>query len=100
MNYRLFKLPFMYLGLTLGENPTRSSTWKLVLYKIKKKLTSWRNRLLSLAGRVCLLKFVISVIPLFYLSLFKFPALVVRQILKLQRILLWGNKFGEKRLLQ
>jgi len=62
----LMELHFTYLGLPVGGNPSRCSFWEPVLSKIKKRLSVWKGRSLSFAGRVCLIKYVINVIPLFY----------------------------------
>ena len=57
--------------------------------RIKTRLGRWKGRFISMAGRICLIKFVISTIHLFYLSLFKIPSDVVKKIVKLQRNFLW-----------
>ena len=44
-----------------------------------------------MAKRICLIKSVIYAIPLFYLSMFKIPSVVVKKIVKLQRDFLWGS---------
>ncbi|MCH95804.1 RNA-directed DNA polymerase (Reverse transcriptase) [Trifolium medium] len=36
--------PFIYLGLPVGANPRRQSTWKPVIEVVKNRLSSWRNR--------------------------------------------------------
>lgn len=46
------KCPFTYLGFPIGDNMTRCSTWKPVLIKIQNKLSSWKSKLLSRAGRL------------------------------------------------
>ena len=69
----LMNIPFTYLGLTIGGNPSRCSFWEPVVSKIRKKLSVWKGRNLSFAGRVCLIKSVINAIQLFYLSFFKAP---------------------------
>lgn len=86
----LMDIPFTYLGLTIGGNPSRCCFWESVLSKIRKKLSVWKGRNLSFAGRVCLIKSVINVIPLFFLSFFKAPIGVCKEITKLQRKFLWG----------
>ena len=86
----LMDIPFTYLGVTIGGNPSRCSFWKPVLSKIRKKLSVWKGRNLSFAGRVCLIKSVINAIPLFFLSFFKAPVGVCKEITKLQRKFLWG----------
>ena len=61
-----------------------------MLSKIRKKLSVWKGSNLSFAGRVCLIKSVINVIPLFFLSFFKVPVGVCKEIAKLKRKFLWG----------
>jgi len=80
----LMELPFSYLGLPVGGNPSRCSFWEPVLSKIrKKKLLVWKGRYLSFTRRVCLIKSVIDVIHLFFLSFFKAPIGVRKEISKL-----------------
>jgi len=66
-------VPFKYLGLEVGRNPRKTIFWEHVLSKLRARLNAWRRRFLSLAGRICLIKSVITVEPLFYLSLYKAP---------------------------
>jgi len=70
LNCRQMELPFKYLGMLIGGNPTRIEFWNPVVDKIKTRLSRWRGKMLSLAGRTCLIKSVISALPLFY---FFFP---------------------------
>ena len=65
--------------------------------RIKTKLGRWKDRFISMAGRICLIKSVIFVIPLFYLSMFKIPSVVVK-IVKLQRNFLWGWGFEGRKI--
>ncbi|GAU24945.1 hypothetical protein TSUD_311800 [Trifolium subterraneum] len=84
-------LPFIYLGLPVGVNPRRESTWKPLLESLARKLGVWRNRFISLGSRVVLLNSVLNSIPIFYLSFLKLPLKVWKQIVKLQRNFLWGG---------
>jgi len=86
----LMDMLFTYLGLPIGGNPARCAFWEPVLSKIRKKLSVWKGRNLSFAGRVSLIKSVINVVPLFFLSFFKAPSGVCKEIIKLQRKFLWG----------
>jgi len=87
--------PFKYLGLELGDNPRKKSFWEPVLNKLKARLSVWKGRFLSLAGRSCVIKFVFTPIPLFYLSVFKAPNSVYKSIISIQRRFLWG--WGKKK---
>ena len=83
-------LPFKYLGMPIEGNPRKSVFWNPVVEKIKSRLSRWKGRLLSVAGRICLIKSVISDLPLFYFSFFKAPVSVCNQISRIQAQFLWG----------
>ena len=85
MHCLVVKLPIAYLGIPLGASPHRVETWKLMIEKIKKRLPLWKEKLLSRAGRLVLIEFVLNSLPLYYLSIFKIPKKVATQIIKLQR---------------
>jgi mannosylglycoprotein endo-beta-mannosidase len=76
-------LPINYLGLPLGSSPNRIFTWKPVLFKICRRLSSWKGRLLSMVRRAVLIKSVLIVIPLYYMSMFCIPKTVAQKITKL-----------------
>lgn len=86
----LMGIPFKYLGLEGGGNPKKKKFWESILSKISARLCAWMGRLLSLARRICLIKSIFTVIPLFYLSLFKAPESVYNKIISIQRRFLWA----------
>ena len=70
LNCKVQKLPLLYLGLSLGANPKRKSTWQPVVDKVRKKLSLWKREELSFAGRLTLIKSVVSCLPLYYILVF------------------------------
>ena len=62
-----------------------------MLNRIKNRLGMWKGRYISMAGRICLIKSILSSIPLFYLSLLKLPSTMLKKIVCLQRNFLWGS---------
>ena len=84
LNCRQIELPFKYLGITIGGNPRRITFWNSIVDKIKSRLSSWKGRLLSMAGRICLIKSVITTLPLFYFSFVKAPIAVYNHIRRIQ----------------
>lgn len=87
-------LPFKYLGLPMGANPSCVSTWESLLEHGKSRLNSWGNKYISFGGRIVLLNSVINAIPIFYLSFLKMPGKVWTSLVKIQRELLWGGVTG------
>ncbi|XP_068483406.1 uncharacterized protein [Phaseolus vulgaris] len=67
------EVPFKYLGLEVGGNPRRKKFWEPVINKLKARLSVWKGRFLSMAGRICVIKSVLTAVPLYYLSLFRAP---------------------------
>ncbi|XP_039056340.1 uncharacterized protein LOC120199270 [Hibiscus syriacus] len=94
----VISLPFKYLGIPLGADPRRISMWEPVIEKFKVKLVGWKNRLLSFAGRVVLINSVLSMLPLYYMSIFPVPKVVVSKLDKIRRGFLWGYDGNTKRL--
>jgi len=64
--------------------------WEEVVERVRKRLSKWKGKFISMAGKLCLIKSVLSALPLFYLSLYKMSVLVSKEIVKLQRNFLWG----------
>nr|CCA66180.1 hypothetical protein [Beta vulgaris subsp. vulgaris] len=89
-------IPFSYLGLPIGDNPARIRTWDPIIDKLEKKLASWKGKLLSLGGRLTLIKASLSNLPLYYMSLFPVPKGVIEKINKLMRAFLWCGDFGKR----
>lgn len=66
LNCRIGEFPFVYLGLPIGVDASRRVTWKLVLDKIRSRLTSWNNIHLSLGGKIVLLKSMLYALPIYF----------------------------------
>lgn len=98
MGCQMHKLPIKYLGMPLGANPKRKSTWKPILDRFKSKLASWKRRYLSIGGRIVLIKSVLSSLPIFYMSLFKIPEGIVKALESIQAKFLWGGSELKRKL--
>ncbi|XP_058765712.1 uncharacterized protein LOC131639232 [Vicia villosa] len=85
---------FKFLGIKVGINPRRISSWKPLLDNVRKKLNSWKGRWLSFGGRITLLKSVLSSMAIFTLSFFKAPKKVIEELNKMQSNFLWGGSEG------
>jgi hypothetical protein len=91
-------IPFSYLGLLVGANPRRASTWDPVVDRLRKRLRSWGNRYVSLGGRTVLINSVLNSIPIFYLSFLKMSVVVIKKITRIQREFLWGGVKGGRKI--
>ncbi|XP_025678312.1 uncharacterized protein [Arachis hypogaea] len=87
-------LPVKYLGVPLGANPRLVKTWKPIIDKVEEKLSLWKAKVLSKAGKLVLIKSVLNSLPVYYLSLYKMPQIVAKKLISLQRRFLWSKEDG------
>jgi len=83
-------IPFIYLGMLVGGSHRKRDFWNSIADKIRKKLAKWRGKVLSIVGRVVLIKSVITPLPLSYLSLFRMLVNVIKEVKIIERDFLWG----------
>ncbi|GAU10944.1 hypothetical protein TSUD_112380 [Trifolium subterraneum] len=84
-------LPFLYLGLPIGGDSRRLQFWKPLLDKIHKRLTGWKCKNLSFGGRLVLLKYVLSSVPIYFLSFFKAPSGIISTLESIFCHFFWGG---------
>jgi hypothetical protein len=97
LNCKHGSIPFWYLGLPVGANPKRISTWEPMVDGIRRRLRGWRSRYVSLGGRIVLINSVLNSIPIFYLSFLKLPVVVLKKLIRIQREFLWGGVKGGRK---
>lgn len=68
---RIMVMLFHYLDIKIGDKSRRVSLWKKVVDKVKNMLAKCKDKHLSFARRFCLIKPIITYLPLFYMSSFK-----------------------------
>ena len=42
--------PFLYLGLPVGESMARIKGWRLIIDRVRRRLSTWKIKLLSFGG--------------------------------------------------
>lgn len=73
-------LPLNCLGILLGADPRKISTWEPIVEKFRMRLESWKCKTLSFTKRVVLINLVLSSLPIYFLSLFQAPTIVINSI--------------------
>ncbi|XP_010653273.1 uncharacterized protein LOC104879995 [Vitis vinifera] len=90
--------PVKYLGLPLGAHHKALSMWDGVEERTRRRLALWKRHYLSKGGRITLIKSTLASIPIYQLSIFRMPKLVVKRLEKLQRDFLWGGGSLERKI--
>lgn len=80
----------------IGGTSSKLSFWDPVIKKNERKNATWQGKLLSLGGRITLIKSAVSSLPLCYMSLFHIPKGVIAKINQLQRNFLRSEIDGKK----
>jgi hypothetical protein len=80
-----------YLGFPLSPNGRNTRDFDFVVEKVQAKLSSWKAKLLSPAGRVILVQSVTFAIPAYYMQNVALPIRICSSLDKLNRNFLWGS---------
>nr|GFA02235.1 RNA-directed DNA polymerase, eukaryota, reverse transcriptase zinc-binding domain protein [Tanacetum cinerariifolium] len=83
--------PFTYLGLPIGANMNLTSIWQILIDRFQKRFSSWKANLLSLGGRLTLIKAVLGSLGIYYLSIFKAPETILNSMESLRSKFFWGG---------
>ena len=89
--------PLLYLGLPLGGTQGQCLYWDSVVERMSKRFDGWKRVYFTLGGRISLIKACLTSIPLYYLSLFRIPVAVTRNLEKMMRNFLWFGMRDIKR---
>ncbi|KAL8496805.1 hypothetical protein ACS0TY_020472 [Phlomoides rotata] len=87
----------IYLGIPTAVGRSREAVFRELVNRVTKKLKDWKARVLSLAGKVTLVKSVIQAIPTYLMTCFKIPKGILEKIESAIARFLWGQKGEEKR---
>ena len=82
-------LPMRYLGVPLTSKKLNLQNCEPLILQIKKRFSAWSAKALSFAGRLLLIKTVISVITTFWCSSFILPKACINRINSLCSLFLW-----------
>ena len=85
------ELPTPYLGLPLLSTSLKKSHCHPILHKIRKSIDSWRTRMLSRAGRLELIRSVLSSYSLYWSSSYLLPASFFKEMDKILSTFFWSG---------
>ncbi|XVF16288.1 hypothetical protein REPUB_Repub10bG0018300 [Reevesia pubescens] len=87
-----------YLGTPMIHGRVTKSTYMDIISKAQAKLHAWENKPLSIAGRITLIKSVMSALPCYLMQTTFLPEFVTSELDKLIRTFLWGGTSESRKL--
>lgn len=87
-----------YLGLPEHFGRKKKDMFASIVDKIKQKAKSWKNRFLSTAGKLTMLKSVLTSMPSHSMSCFKLPVSICKRIQSAVTRFWWDSNTGEKKM--
>jgi len=67
-------------------------------FKTGNPIYMWKGRLLSMTGRVCMIRIVLNSLPLHYMSIFLMLRGIAHVITSIKRRFLWARTFDAKKI--
>jgi hypothetical protein len=98
LNFQLGSLPFNYLGVPLFRGKPKVSWIQPIADKIHSKLSAWKASLLSMAGRVQLVRSVIQSMLIYSITIYSWPVSLIKSIEKEVKNFIWSGDVGKRKL--
>lgn len=80
-----------YLGIPLHHTRVNRNTYQFVIDKVRKRLSIWKLKKFSFAGKTTLVQSVLNTIAIYYMQSTTLPVSVCDDIDKISRSFLWGQ---------
>ncbi|GKA68670.1 putative RNA-directed DNA polymerase [Tanacetum coccineum] len=84
------KLPVRYLGVPLLSKRLYVNDCLPLIDKVKKRILDWKNKMLSFAGRLQLIKSVLGSMQVYWSSMFILPITISNEVERIMRDFLWN----------
>ncbi|KAK2664738.1 hypothetical protein Ddye_003312 [Dipteronia dyeriana] len=94
------RLPFSYLGVPLFQGKPKKSVLQPITDKILSRFANWKGKALSLAGRVTLIKSVITGSFVHSFMIYQWPSSLLRLVNRKLRNFLWTGSCEETKLIR
>jgi hypothetical protein len=80
-----------YLGVPIIHARKKNSLYEYIIDKVRKRLSSWKAKNLTFAGRITLTQSVLAALPTYVMQTTLLPQGVCNKIEKLMRNFIWGS---------
>ncbi|GAU50480.1 hypothetical protein TSUD_409650 [Trifolium subterraneum] len=98
IGFNVGSFPFNYLGVPIFKGKPKATFFYPIADKIKNKLSAWKASLLSIAGRVQLVKSVIQSMTIYSISIYSWPSSILKSIEAWIRNFIWSGNIDQRKL--
>ncbi|XP_059068290.1 uncharacterized protein LOC131858844 [Cryptomeria japonica] len=90
--------PIQYLGVPLFAGRLDNRLWEEVVNKCKAKTVLWKNKWLSQAGHIQMIKAVLAVVPIYYMSCYRAPHKALSALDGMLKSFIWEGSREERKI--
>ncbi|KAK2352799.1 hypothetical protein QL285_090510 [Trifolium repens] len=98
LTFQIGSLPFNYLGIPIFRGKPKISWLQSTADKIHAKLSAWKASLLTMAGRVQLVRAVIQSMYTYNISIYSWPVSLIKKIEKDVKNFIWSGDVDKRKL--
>ncbi|GJZ17045.1 hypothetical protein Tco_0553168 [Tanacetum coccineum] len=98
MGCSIFTTLFVHFIVKVGGAMSRIKSWDGVVAKVSSRLSKWELKTFPIGGRLTLIKYVLTSIPLYHMSIFKVPSGVLKLLESIRRNFFNGVEGSERKL--
>jgi hypothetical protein len=98
LGFTIGTLPFVYLGVPIFKGKPKSIYLQPIADKIKSKLAAWKASLLSIAGRVQLVKSVIQSMLIYSITIYSWPISLLKDLERWMKNFIWSGDLNQRKL--
>ena len=91
-------IPFQYLGCPIFQGKPKCIYFQYMVDRIKTKFATWKGVLLSIMGRVQLVKFVIHGIVVYSFHIYRWPIRLLNMLDKLIKNFIWSGDIHTRKI--
>ncbi|MCH82427.1 ribonuclease H protein, partial [Trifolium medium] len=96
LGFSIGSLPFNYLGVPIFKGRPKVAYLQPIADKIKAKLAAWKASLLSIAGRIQLVKSVVQSMLVYTMSVYAWPVSLIRELEKWIKKFIWPGDINQR----
>lgn len=98
LGFQIGEFPIKYLGVQLSIGRFQNNLWEEVINKCHTKAAMWKNKWLTKARRIQMIKSVLSVVPIYYMSCFRLSSKAANDLDGLLKKFSWEGSKDKKKI--